>query len=102
MRLSELYHGSAASVETFQSGDVPPPRGTPLTGPAASGSDQSAGTRGSRIEISEYRRLEGLSDLGLEEEEPKVHLEAGDLWRQFHKCGTEMVITKSGRYINII
>lgn len=31
------------------------------------------------------------------EDEPKVYLEASDLWRQFHKCGTEMVITKSGR-----
>jgi len=32
-----------------------------------------------------------------EEDEPKVHLEAKELWRQFHKHGTEMVITKSGR-----
>nr|XP_046242121.1 T-box transcription factor TBX2-like [Scatophagus argus] len=31
------------------------------------------------------------------EDEPRVYLEAGDLWRQFHKYGTEMVITKSGR-----
>ncbi|XP_068461053.1 T-box transcription factor TBX2 [Clinocottus analis] len=31
------------------------------------------------------------------EDEPKVFLEANDLWTQFHKCGTEMVITKSGR-----
>ncbi|XP_044053329.1 T-box transcription factor TBX3-like [Siniperca chuatsi] len=31
------------------------------------------------------------------EDEPTVYLEASDLWRQFHKCGTEMVITKSGR-----
>uniref|UniRef100_A0A3P8THT9 T-box transcription factor 3b n=1 Tax=Amphiprion percula TaxID=161767 RepID=A0A3P8THT9_AMPPE len=31
------------------------------------------------------------------EDDPKVYLEASDLWRQFHKCGTEMVITKSGR-----
>lgn len=31
------------------------------------------------------------------EDDPKVHLESGDLWGQFHKCGTEMVITKSGR-----
>ncbi|XP_026177893.1 T-box transcription factor TBX3 isoform X2 [Mastacembelus armatus] len=31
------------------------------------------------------------------EDEPKVYLESRDLWRQFHKCGTEMVITKSGR-----
>ncbi|CAJ1068758.1 T-box transcription factor TBX3-like [Xyrichtys novacula] len=31
------------------------------------------------------------------EDEPKVYLEDCKLWRQFHKCGTEMVITKSGR-----
>ncbi|XP_074493675.1 T-box transcription factor TBX3 [Sebastes fasciatus] len=31
------------------------------------------------------------------EDEPKVYLEASDLWTQFHRCGTEMVITKSGR-----
>ncbi|XP_037244282.1 T-box transcription factor TBX3 isoform X2 [Falco biarmicus] len=32
------------------------------------------------------------------EDDPKVHLEAKELWEQFHKRGTEMVITKSGRY----
>ncbi|TSR04291.1 T-box transcription factor TBX3 [Bagarius yarrelli] len=32
-----------------------------------------------------------------EEEEPVVHLEGVELWRQFHRIGTEMVITKSGR-----
>ncbi|KAL2092439.1 hypothetical protein ACEWY4_012237 [Coilia grayii] len=31
------------------------------------------------------------------EDDPVVHLEAKDLWEQFHECGTEMVITKSGR-----
>ncbi|XP_006865536.1 PREDICTED: T-box transcription factor TBX3-like isoform X2 [Chrysochloris asiatica] len=31
------------------------------------------------------------------EDDPKVHLEAKELWDQFHKRGTEMVITKSGR-----
>ncbi|KAM8866071.1 T-box transcription factor TBX2-B-like [Synchiropus picturatus] len=31
------------------------------------------------------------------EHEPKLQLEAGDLWRRFHRCCTEMVITKSGR-----
>ncbi|XP_048043192.1 T-box transcription factor TBX3 [Megalobrama amblycephala] len=37
-------------------------------------------------------------DLGLApEDDPVVHLEGKDLWGQFHKCGTEMVITKSGR-----
>lgn len=37
-------------------------------------------------------------DLGLTpEDDPVVHLEAKELWVQFHKSGTEMVITKSGR-----
>lgn len=31
------------------------------------------------------------------DDDPKVHLEAKELWDQFHKRGTEMVITKSGR-----
>ncbi|XP_048100237.1 T-box transcription factor TBX3 isoform X2 [Alosa alosa] len=31
------------------------------------------------------------------EDDPVVHIEAIDLWEQFHKFGTEMVITKSGR-----
>nr|XP_029534882.1 T-box transcription factor TBX3-like [Oncorhynchus nerka] len=31
------------------------------------------------------------------EGDPKVNLEARELWTQFHKFGTEMVITKSGR-----
>ncbi|XP_013888187.1 T-box transcription factor TBX2b [Austrofundulus limnaeus] len=31
------------------------------------------------------------------DDDPKVTLEAKDLWDQFHKLGTEMVITKSGR-----
>ncbi|MBV96590.1 T-box transcription factor TBX3, partial [Eschrichtius robustus] len=33
------------------------------------------------------------------EDDPKVHLEAKELWDQFHKRGTEMVITKSGRTV---
>ncbi|CAL1615288.1 unnamed protein product [Knipowitschia caucasica] len=33
----------------------------------------------------------------VEEGEPQVQLEARELWRQFDQCGTEMVITKSGR-----
>lgn len=41
------------------------------------------------------RPLEGGE---MADDEPKVYLEASDLWKQFHKCGTEMVITKSGRY----
>ncbi|XP_075931565.1 T-box transcription factor TBX2b [Anarhichas minor] len=44
--------------------------------------------------------LRSMKSLEPEEEvddDPKVTLEAKDLWDQFHKVGTEMVITKSGR-----
>lgn len=43
--------------------------------------------------------LEGGEEGGGEvaEDEPKVCLESGNLWRRFHQHGTEMVITKSGR-----
>lgn len=34
------------------------------------------------------------------EDEPKVTLESKKLWNEFHKMGTEMVITKSGRQVN--
>lgn len=33
------------------------------------------------------------------EDDPKVSLESKDLWERFHALGTEMVITKSGRYV---
>lgn len=32
-------------------------------------------------------------------DDPKVTLEGKDLWEKFHKLGTEMVITKSGRLV---
>lgn len=35
-------------------------------------------------------------------DDPKVELEGKDLWDQFHKIGTEMVITKSGRYVPVV
>ena len=34
------------------------------------------------------------------QDDPKVTLEYKELWEKFHKYGTEMVITKSGRYGN--
>ena len=37
-----------------------------------------------------------MEDDGVQDD-PKVTLEAKDLWMQFHLLGTEMVITKSGR-----
>lgn len=33
-------------------------------------------------------------------DDPKVTLEGKDLWEKFHKLGTEMVITKSGRSVS--
>ena len=31
----------------------------------------------------------------------KVNLENDDLWKSFHKIGTEMIITKMGRYAKL-
>ena len=47
--------------------------------------------------VTTPRPREVLEAEGMEEEEPKIQLEAKELWRQFHTHGTEMVITKSGR-----
>lgn len=33
-------------------------------------------------------------------DDPKVTLDSQNLWDEFHKRGTEMVITKSGRCVN--
>ncbi|XP_077478086.1 T-box transcription factor TBX3a isoform X2 [Stigmatopora argus] len=43
------------------------------------------------------RPLKSLEPEEEVEDDPKVHLEAKELWELFHKRGTEMVITKSGR-----
>ena len=34
------------------------------------------------------------------QDSPKITLEGADLWNEFHKLNTEMVITKSGRLEN--
>ncbi|XP_053135817.1 T-box transcription factor TBX3 [Hemicordylus capensis] len=67
--------------------------------------DQLVGAADSGIPFSSLghqaaAHLRPLKTLEPEEEvedDPKVHLEAKELWEQFHKRGTEMVITKSGR-----
>ncbi|XP_061458683.1 T-box transcription factor TBX3 [Rhineura floridana] len=67
--------------------------------------DQLVGSADSGIPFSSLghqaaAHLRPLKSLEPEEEvedDPKVHLEAKELWDQFHKRGTEMVITKSGR-----
>ncbi|XP_053558132.1 T-box transcription factor TBX3 [Bombina bombina] len=59
-----------------------------------------ASETGIPFSLGHQAHLRPLKTLEPEEEvedDPKVHLEANDLWDQFHKRGTEMVITKSGR-----
>ncbi|XP_044225499.1 T-box transcription factor TBX2b-like [Thunnus albacares] len=41
--------------------------------------------------------LKGMQPEEGPEDDPKVTLESKNLWKEFHKMGTEMVITKSGR-----
>uniref|UniRef100_A0A673J1F1 T-box transcription factor TBX2b-like n=1 Tax=Sinocyclocheilus rhinocerous TaxID=307959 RepID=A0A673J1F1_9TELE len=48
-------------------------------------------------QAAHLRSLKSLEPEEEVEDDPKVTLEAKDLWDQFHKFGTEMVITKSGR-----
>ncbi|XP_053324869.1 T-box transcription factor TBX3 [Spea bombifrons] len=85
-----------------------PPNGAALSLPGALAKpimDQLVGATEAGIPFSSLghqaaAHLRPLKTLEPEEEvedDPKVHLEAKDLWEQFHKRGTEMVITKSGR-----
>lgn len=50
------------------------------------------------------RAFRGLDSPGESnvQDDPKVELDAKDLWERFHELGTEMVITKSGRSVSVI
>ncbi|CAK6953566.1 T-box transcription factor TBX2b-like [Scomber scombrus] len=50
-----------------------------------------------RLHPGQQRSSKSLEPEDKPEDEPKVTLESRNLWNQFHKMGTEMVITKSGR-----
>nr|XP_033777766.1 T-box transcription factor TBX2 isoform X2 [Geotrypetes seraphini] len=52
---------------------------------------------GHHHQAAHLRSLKSLEPEEDVEDDPKVTLEAKELWDQFHKLGTEMVITKSGR-----
>uniref|UniRef100_A0A8C6WI03 T-box transcription factor 3a n=1 Tax=Neogobius melanostomus TaxID=47308 RepID=A0A8C6WI03_9GOBI len=52
---------------------------------------------GHQVAAAHLRPLKTLEPEEEVEDDPKVHLEAKELWELFHKRGTEMVITKSGR-----
>ncbi|XP_042647360.1 T-box transcription factor TBX2 [Tyto alba] len=66
-----------------------------LAGAAEAGLHVSA--LGHHHQTAHLRSLKSLEPEEEVEDDPKVTLEAKELWDQFHKLGTEMVITKSGR-----
>ncbi|KAM9517971.1 T-box transcription factor TBX3-like isoform 4-T4 [Salvelinus alpinus] len=66
-----------------------------LMGAAESGLHFSS--LGHQAAAAHLRPLKTLEPEEEVEDDPKVHLEAKELWETFHKRGTEMVITKSGR-----
>lgn len=47
------------------------------------------------------RSLKGVQQEQGLDDDPKVKLDSQNLWSEFHKRGTEMVITKSGRYVSL-
>uniref|UniRef100_A0A8C5LMV2 T-box domain-containing protein n=1 Tax=Leptobrachium leishanense TaxID=445787 RepID=A0A8C5LMV2_9ANUR len=75
--------------------------GKPLTDPTSLAGVAEAGLHVSALghhhQAAHLRSLKSLEPEEEVEDDPKVNLEAKELWDQFHKLGTEMVITKSGR-----
>ncbi|KAG7232384.1 hypothetical protein INR49_008918 [Caranx melampygus] len=90
---------AAAQPSFFPALSLPPGA---LTKPIPDHSLAGAAEAGLHPALSHHQaaHLRSMKSLEPEEEvddDPKVTLEAKDLWDQFHKLGTEMVITKSGR-----
>ncbi|XP_029030442.1 T-box transcription factor TBX3-like [Betta splendens] len=68
----------------------------------AGGAEPASGSDAGRRAPLGRRPVHALSVKGVRPDEevaddPKVTLESKSLWKEFHKMGTEMVITKSGR-----
>ncbi|CAB1352796.1 unnamed protein product [Coregonus sp. 'balchen'] len=85
-----FFHGL-----TLSHGALPKPLSDhPLSGAAEAGLHAALGHH---HQVAHLRSLKSLEPEEEVEDDPKVTLEAKDLWDQFHKIGTEMVITKSGR-----
>lgn len=87
-------HGTVLSAASLLPATAMPSRGSPDPS-VDSSADQMIHTSPPRQVLCRVHRI--LEGGEMIEDEPKVHLEASDLWRQFHTCCTEMVITKSGR-----
>ncbi|XP_016309601.1 T-box transcription factor TBX2b-like isoform X1 [Sinocyclocheilus anshuiensis] len=90
---------AAAQPSFFPALSLPPGLSKPLADHALSGAAEAGlhaalGHHHQAAHLRSFKSLEAEEDV---EDDPKVTLEAKDLWDQFHKIGTEMVITKSGR-----
>jgi len=66
--------------------------GPPAAGPRPS-SSATSGLRGVACSPSDADEPAASTA-----DDPKVELDSRELWERFHELGTEMVITKSGRY----
>ncbi|XP_029105320.1 T-box transcription factor TBX2b-like [Scleropages formosus] len=86
---------AAAQPSFFPAVALPPGAlGKPPMEPALSG---ALGVPHHHPHAAQLHSLKSLEPEEAAEDDPRVTLEAKELWDQFHKIGTEMVITKSGR-----
>lgn len=90
---------AAAQPSFFPALTLPPGLSKPLADHALSSAAEAGlhaalGHHHQAAHLRSFKSLEPEEDV---EDDPKVTLEAKELWDQFHKIGTEMVITKSGR-----
>ncbi|XP_012869752.1 PREDICTED: T-box transcription factor TBX3 [Dipodomys ordii] len=85
-------NGAAAAAALSLPGALAKPIMDQLVGAAETGLPFSS--LGPQAHLRPLKSMEPEEEV---EDDPKVHLEAKELWDQFHKRGTEMVITKSGR-----
>uniref|UniRef100_A0A8C9XTN2 T-box transcription factor 2a n=1 Tax=Sander lucioperca TaxID=283035 RepID=A0A8C9XTN2_SANLU len=72
----------------------------PLSEPVSEQAAPDAGLRaalGRQQQPGHPRALKSVQTEECLDDDPKVTLESKNLWKEFHKMGTEMVITKSGR-----
>ncbi|XP_030648601.1 T-box transcription factor TBX2a [Chanos chanos] len=90
---------AAAQPSFFPTLTLPPGLTKPLADHALSGAAEAGlhAALGHHHQAAHLRSLKSLEPEEDVEDDPKVTLEAKELWDTFHKTGTEMVITKSGR-----
>ncbi|KAM8885853.1 uncharacterized protein AB9W97_013263 [Spinachia spinachia] len=90
-------HGTTSAGTSLFSACALSARGSSDPGLVSSEDPRSPMLPPEQRSLTSRRPPETLGEGERTEDDPKVYLEASDLWTQFHKCGTEMVITKSGR-----